>query len=86
MKAGKDMVSIYANNHPENQLFTNKNLRLGGSSELHADFNTKFGDLSAILIDNLPFWVEITTTPSKKVSLLMSEWKQAESNHFRSEE
>ncbi|CEJ67792.1 GH3 auxin-responsive promoter [Chryseobacterium oranimense G311] len=74
MKAGKDMVSIYANNHPENQLFTNKNLRLGGSSELHADFNTKFGDLSAILIDNLPFWVEITTTPSKKVSL-MSEWE-----------
>lgn len=74
MKAGKDMVSIYANNHPENQLFTNKNLRLGGSSELYADFNTKFGDLSAILIDNLPFWVEITTTPSKKVSL-MSEWE-----------
>ncbi|KQR95155.1 hypothetical protein ASG01_04695 [Chryseobacterium sp. Leaf180] len=74
LKAGKDMVSIYANNHPENQLFTNKNLRLGGSSELYADFNTKFGDLSAIIIDNLPFWVEITTTPSKKVSL-MSEWE-----------
>lgn len=74
MKAGKDMVSIYANNHPENQLFTNKNLRLGGSSELYADFNTKFGDLSAIIIDNLPFWVEITTIPSKKVSL-MSEWE-----------
>lgn len=74
MKAGKDMVSIYANNHPENQLFNYKNLRLGGSSELYADFNTKFGDLSAILIDNLPFWVEITTTPSKKVSL-MGEWE-----------
>ena len=74
MKAGKDMVSIYANNHPENQLFSNKNLRLGGSAQLYESFNTKFGDLSAILIDNLPFWVEITTTPSKKVSL-MSEWE-----------
>lgn len=74
MKAGKDMVSIYANNHPENQLFKSKNLRLGGSAELYQDFNTKFGDLSAILIDNLPFWVEITTTPSKRVSL-MSEWE-----------
>lgn len=74
LKAGKDMVAIYANNHPENQLFSNKNLRLGGSSELYENFNTKFGDLSAILIDNLPFWVEITTTPSKKVSL-MSEWE-----------
>lgn len=73
-KAGKDLLSIYSNNHPENNLFSNKNLRLGGSSELYEDFNTKFGDLSAIMIENLPFWVEITTTPSKKVSL-MSEWE-----------
>ena len=34
-KAGKDLVSIYANNHPDNQLFSNKNLRLGGSSEMY---------------------------------------------------
>ncbi len=73
-KAGKDLVSIYANNHPDNQLFAYKNLRLGGSAEMYEQFNTKFGDLSAILIDNLPFWVEITTIPSKKVSL-MSEWE-----------
>ena len=73
-KAGKDLVSIYTNNHPENNLFVNKNLRLGGSSELYEDFNTKFGDLSAIMIENLPFWVEITTVPSKKISL-MSEWE-----------
>ncbi|SDE64287.1 GH3 auxin-responsive promoter family protein [Riemerella columbipharyngis] len=73
-KAGKDLVAIYANNHPDNTLFQYKNLRLGGSSELYEDFNTKFGDLSAILIENLPFWVEITTTPSKKTSL-MSEWE-----------
>ncbi|MBW8358730.1 MAG: GH3 auxin-responsive promoter family protein [Weeksellaceae bacterium] len=73
-KAGKDLLSIYANNHPDNSLFLNKNLRLGGSAELYEDFNTKFGDLSAIMIENLPFWVEITTTPSKKVSL-MSEWE-----------
>lgn len=73
-KAGKDMVSIYANNHPDNQLFSKKNLRLGGSSELYENFNSKFGDLSAILIDNLPFWVELTAVPSKKTSL-MSEWE-----------
>ena len=73
-KAGKDLISIYANNHPDNQLFLNKNLRLGGSSELYESFNTKFGDLSAILIENLPFWIEITTVPSKKTSL-MSEWE-----------
>jgi hypothetical protein len=73
-KAGKDLLSIYVNNHPENTLFQHKNLRLGGSSELYEDYNTKFGDLSAIMIENLPFWIEVTTTPSKKVSL-MSEWE-----------
>ncbi|GGG43926.1 GH3 auxin-responsive promoter family protein [Epilithonimonas arachidiradicis] len=73
-KAGKDMVALYVNNHPESELFQHKNLRLGGSAEIYRDFNTKFGDLSAILIENLPFWVEIINTPSKKTSL-MSEWE-----------
>ena len=72
--AGKDMVSIYVNNHPQSELFQHKNLRLGGSAETYQDFNTKFGDLSAILIENLPFWVEIINTPNKKISL-MSEWE-----------
>lgn len=73
-KAGKDLLALYTDNHPDNQLFQNKNLRLGGSSEMYKDYQTQFGDLSAILIDSLPFWVEVTTTPSKKVSL-MSEWE-----------
>lgn len=73
-KAGKDLIAIYINNHRDSNLFKFKNLRLGGSAELYESFGTKFGDLSAILIENLPFWVERTTTPSKKVSL-MSEWE-----------
>src|SRR5690606_11705597 len=35
---------------------------------------TVFGDLSAILIDNMPFWAVLSSTPSNKVSL-MSEWE-----------
>lgn len=73
-KAGKDLLAIYINNHRDSNLFKFKNLRLGGSAELYESFGTKFGDLSAILIENLPFWVERTTTPSKKTSL-MSEWE-----------
>ena len=49
-------------------------MRLGGSSELYQNTNTYFGDLSAIIIDNLPFWAELGSTPSQKVSL-MSEWE-----------
>jgi len=73
-KAGKDLIALYVNNHPSSALFQHKNLRLGGSSEIYQDFDTEFGDLSAILIGNLPFWVEVINTPSRKVSL-MKEWE-----------
>ena len=73
-KAGKDLLCLYLNNNEESQLFTGKSLRLGGSKQLYEDNNTFFGDLSAILIDNMPFWAEFSSTPSNKTSL-MSEWE-----------
>ena len=73
-KAGKDLLCLYLNNNEDSQLFTGKSLRLGGSKQLYADNNTFFGDLSAILIDNMPIWAEFSSTPSNKVSL-MSEWE-----------
>ena len=73
-KAGKDMLSIYYNNNEEAQILAGKCLRLGGSSELYQNTDSYFGDLSAIIIDNLPFWAELGSTPSQKVSL-MSEWE-----------
>ena len=73
-KSGKDMLCLYLNNNENSQLFTGKGLRLGGSKELYEDNGTFFGDLSAILIDNMPFWAEFSSTPSNKVSL-MGEWE-----------
>ena len=73
-KAGKDMLSLYINNNPDAQLFNGKTLRLGGSQELYQNEKNAFGDLSAIMTDNLPFWAELNCTPSLKVSL-MSEWE-----------
>ncbi len=73
-KAGKDLLCLYLNNNENSQLFTGKSLRLGGSKQLYEDNNTFFGDLSAILIDNMPIWAEFSSTPSNKTSL-MSEWE-----------
>ena len=73
-KAGKDMLSIYYNNNEDAQILAGKCLRLGGSSELYQNTDSYFGDLSAIIIENLPFWAELGSTPSQKVSL-MSEWE-----------
>lgn len=72
--ASKDLLCLYLNNNENSQLFTGKSLRLGGSKELYRENGTAFGDLSAILIDNMPFWAEYSSTPSNRVSL-MSEWE-----------
>ena len=73
-KASKDLLCMYLNNNEDSQLFTGKSLRLGGSKELYENNNTFFGDLSAILIDNMPMWAEFSSTPSNKTSL-MSNWE-----------
>ncbi|GGG54064.1 hypothetical protein GCM10011414_24740 [Croceivirga lutea] len=74
-KSSKDLLCLYLNNNENSQLFTGKSLRLGGSKELYQHNGTFFGDLSAILIDNMPLWAEFSSTPSNKVSL-MSEWEE----------
>jgi phenylacetate-coenzyme A ligase PaaK-like adenylate-forming protein len=74
LKAGKDMLCLYINNNQDTQLFTGKGLRLGGSSEVYQDNDSYFGDLSAIITENLPFWADFSSAPSQEVAL-MSEWE-----------
>ncbi|AGW85888.1 GH3 Auxin-Responsive Promoter [Blattabacterium sp. (Nauphoeta cinerea)] len=74
-KAGKDVLSIYIHNHPKTKIFFGKAVRLGGSYELHKKYNTFYGDLSSILIQNMPFWVENICVPRKKIALI-SEWEK----------
>ena len=71
--AGKTMFALYLNAYPETDIFMHKNLRIGGSSELYQKYDTRFGDLSAILIDNLPFYAEMKNIPNREISL-MPDW------------
>jgi hypothetical protein len=73
-KGSKDLLCLYLNNNEESEMFLGKSLRLGGSSQIYEDKDTFFGDLSAILIENMPIWAEFSSTPSNKISL-MSEWE-----------
>ena len=73
-KASKDLLCMYLNNNENSEMFLGKSLRLGGSSQIYENNNTFFGDLSAILIENMPMWAEFSSTPSNKTSL-MSEWE-----------
>ncbi|WP_353083019.1 GH3 auxin-responsive promoter family protein [Flavobacterium sp.] len=73
-KGSKDLLCMYLNNNENSEMFLGKSLRLGGSSQIYENNNSSFGDLSAILIENMPMWAEFSSTPSNKISL-MSEWE-----------
>lgn len=75
-RGGKDIMAIYTNNNPETRFLTGKGLTLGGSHQIANFSNDAFyGDLSAILIENLPFWANFIRTPSQEIALL-SKWEE----------
>jgi hypothetical protein len=70
-KGGKDVLAIYCQNNPETRIFSGKQLTLGGSHKIDNFSNQSYyGDLSAILIENLPFWTDFIRTPSQETALL----------------
>lgn len=71
---GKMMFANYLEKHPDTKIFKRKNLRIGGSADIYQEYETKFGDLSAIMIENLPFWTDFMNTPNREISL-MSDWE-----------
>ncbi len=75
-KAGKDMLSIYFSLYPESGFFDGRSLVMGGSGVVQEVSNTSYyeGDLSAILMRNLPYWAQFKRTPSLSIAL-MDEWE-----------
>ena len=75
-KGGKDMLSIYFNNNPESNFFDGRGLALSGSHRIKEVNNEEYytGDLSAIIVQNLPFWAEFMRIPSRSVAL-MDNWE-----------
>lgn len=71
-KGGKDMVSIYCSNYPDTELFTGKNLALGGShsTDIFGNYESHHGDVSAIIMQNLPLWAEFFRAPELSIALL----------------
>ncbi|MEE2700279.1 MAG: GH3 auxin-responsive promoter family protein [Bacteroidota bacterium] len=74
-KAGKDMLAIYCNNNPQTKVFDGKGLMLGGSMESNSIADYTDGDLSALLIDNFPFWINIHRIPDLETAL-HSNWEE----------
>ncbi|MDC1535097.1 GH3 auxin-responsive promoter family protein, partial [Flavobacteriaceae bacterium] len=72
--ANKDLLCLYLSNNENSKLFEGKNLKLGGSKSTYSKNGSIYGDLSAILIQNMPIWADFISSPSKKVAL-MGDWE-----------
>ncbi len=75
-RGGKDVIAIYSNLFPDNGILSGKTLVLGGSHQID-NFNNHsyYGDLSAVMIENLPFWAKFLRSPSHEVALL-ADWEE----------
>ncbi len=76
-KGGKDMLGLYCNNYPDTTLFDGKGLTIGGSQQVnHFDVNkdSYYGDVSAVIMSNLPYWTKFVRTPTLDIAL-MDEWE-----------
>ncbi len=74
-QGSKDVLSMYYNYNPESDLLTGKGLVLGGSHQIHkVNEEMQYGDLSAVLLQNSPFWAEWIRTPELSIALL-DDWE-----------
>lgn len=75
-RGGQDCVALYLNLiNPNSRFFSGKGLILGGSHSPNLNTpHSLVGDLSAILIENIPPLVNLIRVPSKRIAL-MDEWE-----------
>ncbi len=77
-KGGKDLYSMFINNYPDTKIFSGKGLGVGGSyriNEFDPTSSSHYGDVSAVIMQNLPPWAEFIRTPSIEVAL-MDNWEE----------
>ncbi len=77
-KGGRDMLTLYLEKNPDSRVLTGRGLVIGGSHQVNQFSSLSksyYGDLSAVIISNLPLWFQWRKTPPRPVAL-MSEWEQ----------
>ncbi|PZX60715.1 GH3 auxin-responsive promoter family protein [Hydrotalea sandarakina] len=75
-QSAKDVLSLYYKFNPDSDLLTGKGLVIGGSHQISPiNDEAQYGDLSAVLLQNTPFWASFIRTPELSIAL-MDEWEQ----------
>lgn len=75
-KAGKDVMALYINQKNDTEIFSGKGLVMGGSHQINPlNEHVKYGDVSAVMLQNMPFLGQYLKTPPLEIAL-MSDWEE----------
>lgn len=71
LQGPRDVVALYLATHPQSRMLDGKTLTLGGSKKVEREGETAFsGDLSAILIENTPWYANLRRVPKPQTALI----------------
>ncbi len=75
-KGGKDVLTMYLNQFPDSKVMSGKCLTIGGSHQINQlNVDSFLGDLSAVMLQNMPLYAQIIRTPDLSIAL-MDEWEE----------
>lgn len=77
-QGGRDMLALYLGANPESNILSGKNLSIGGNQESKTSKTIPdlyIGNISAIVMKNLPFWAQYKRTPNLEITM-MEEWEE----------
>ncbi|MBN1925961.1 MAG: GH3 auxin-responsive promoter family protein [Prolixibacteraceae bacterium] len=70
-KATLDVFALFLKNNPDNEFLKGKNLTIGGSHRISSlSKKTRTGDLSAVLLQNLPLISRFKNAPTNEIALI----------------
>jgi len=75
-KGSKDVMTMYLRQFPQSQFTSGKCLTIGGSHQINQlNAESFYGDLSAVMLQNMPLYSQLVRTPELSIAL-MDEWEQ----------
>jgi hypothetical protein len=71
LRGPRDLLGMFATMYPETKVFNGKFMTLGGSHRIErVNDMASSGDLSAIMIDNTPWWASMSRLPKVDTALI----------------
>ncbi|OJW77775.1 MAG: hypothetical protein BGO69_02080 [Bacteroidetes bacterium 46-16] len=75
-RGSKDVLTMYLRQFPQSTFTSGKCLTIGGSHQINQlNAESFYGDLSAVMLQNMPLYSQLVRTPELSIAL-MDEWEQ----------